>query len=141
MTEFELCRELNKLGFPQKRCDDSWYWLTPELLIKMEDVDSLYLSDKRTTPSYADHLIYYPTIEDFIDHLQEDLQSVSQTVASGWFAYAGSHIAGATLRSGGTSPWLALANVVYAQYLAKTQPNPFDAMASENVQEPKESTV
>ena len=118
MTEFELCRELNKHGFPQIRRDDSWYFIRPDLLVQMNNIDALYGIDKRPPHNFFETAIYYPTIEDFENFLQNDLQSVVQTVRSGWFAYANSTaVPGATVRSGAPTMWLALANVVYAKYL------------------------
>ena len=137
MTEFELCRELNLKGFSQKRRDDGYYFIRPDMLINVKDIDCLYGSDIRPFSNVFEQLIYRPTVEDFEDFLQEDLQQVIQTNASGWFAYANStHGMGITTRSGGETMWLALANVIYARYLEKDQKLPvMDVSESENTVE------
>lgn len=118
MTEFELCRELNKFGFPQTRRDDGYYFVRPDMLINMKDVDCLYGVDKRPFAPLFDNLIFYPQFEDLLNFVQEDLQQVVQTVSSGFFAYINSKkIPGATIRSTGSTAWLALASAIYAWYL------------------------
>lgn len=142
MTPFELCRELNLKGFPQVRKDDSWYYVTPEILVMMRDFDDLKLQDRRTTVDF-DKLIYKPELDDFIEFLGTDLQQVIQTNASGWFAYSNSTVMqGATTRSGGATIWLALANVTLARYLERDMKFPIvDVSESENVQTSQELPV
>lgn len=137
MTVFELCRELNLQGFPQKRNDSAWYFVRPDMMIKMDDVDALYGIDGKPFKDLFDQLIYYPKTADFIEFLGTDFQQLVQSNKSGWFAYSNStHGEGITTRAGGETPWLALANVVYARFLEKTQAMPsIDVSDSENVQE------
>lgn len=136
LTVFELCRELNLNGFPQKKNDSGWYFVTPEVMIMMRDIDELKLIDGRTTIDF-DKLIYYPKEADLREYLGTDFQQLTQTNGSGWFAYANStHGLGITTRSGGETAWLAMANVVYARFLEKNQVfPPMDVSESENVQE------
>lgn len=139
MSVFELCRELNQHGFPQKKNDSGWYFVTPEVMVMMRDVDDLKEIDGRTTIGF-NRLIYYPKTADLMEFLGSDLQQIVQTNQSGWFAYANStHGIGITTRAGGETAWLALANVVLARYLEKDQIMPvLDVSDSENVQESQE---
>lgn len=137
MTVFELCRELNLHGFPQKKNDAGWYFVTPEVMVMMRDIDDLKLTDGKTTIDF-DKLIYYPKEADLREFLGADFQQLTQTVGSGWFAYANStHGEGITTRSQGDTAWLAMANVCLARFLEKDQAMPpmFDVSGSENVQE------
>lgn len=139
MTVFELCRELNLKGFPQKRNDASWYFLRPDMLIKMDDIDALYGIDGKPFKELFDQIIYYPKIADFIEWLGDDFQQLTKTNASGFFAYA-THNAPGTLRSGGVTAWLALANVCYGKLLARDADFPvIDVSESENVTEGTEA--
>lgn len=142
MTEFELCKELNLHGFPQKRKDDAWYYLRPDMLILMRD--SEMLRDESKNMIHVSECIYRPTTDDFIEYLGTDLQNIVQTVRSGWFAYTNSTLGeGVTTRSGGDTPWLALANVVLARYLEKNQQIPVQDPTenSENVHEAEEPPI
>lgn len=134
MTVFELCRELNLKGFPQKREDTAWYFVRPDMMLKFGDVDTLKGTDGRSMISFNE-LIYYPKTADFIEWLGNDFQQLTKTNASGFFAYA-THNAPGTLRSGGTTAWLALANVCYGKLLARDVDFPvIDVSESENVKE------
>lgn len=142
MNVFELSRELNLLGFPQKKNDAGWYFVTPEVMIMMRDIDNLKLIDGRTTIDF-DKLIYYPKEADLREFLGDDFQQLIRTERSGWFAYANStHGEGITTRSGGETAWLAMANVVYARFLEKNQAFPImDVSESENVTEGTEPPI
>lgn len=66
-----------------------------------------------------------PTTDDFIEFLGADFQQLAQTARSGWFAYTNSTLGqGITTRAGGETPWLALANVVWARFLEKNMSKP-----------------
>lgn len=140
MIEFELCRELQKYGFPQKRFDEAYYFVRPDLLVRMDNIDMLksYSGGRYCSfePANISELIYMPHVEDFVEFLGVDLQNVVQTIRSGWFAYTNSTLGeGITTRSGGADMWLALANVCLARFMEKNQQIPVVLPESENVQE------
>lgn len=122
MTEFELSRELNKLGFPQSRRDDAWYWLRPDMLIPITEKDSLYGVDKRPFDLMFENLIYYPLEADFLSYLGANFQGINHMEEDGlYYAYVNGLAEGDNLRSSGTTPWLALATVTFAKMLSYTQ--------------------
>lgn len=155
MTEFELCRELNRFGFPQKRRDDAWYFLRPDMLISITSIDSLYGVDKRPygyssmkvesgtygpigTPraSIFEQLIYYPTLEDFQEYLGGTLQNVVLSETSFFIAYINGIHEGETIRANGVTMWKALASAIYAKMLAKNGAMPpINPDESENAQD------
>lgn len=124
MNVFELCRDLNKYGFPQKRHDEAYYYTRPDMLVRMDNMDALRTDDKKIT-FYISELVYHPELQDFFDFLGTDFQQLTRTNASGWFAYTNSMLGeGITTRSGGVTPWLALANVCLARFLEANQKFP-----------------
>lgn len=135
MSVFELCRELNLKGFPQKRHDEAYYFIRPDVTFRMDNSDVLRDGNSKI-PSSISECIYKPTIEDFVEYLGMDLQNVVQSVRSGWFAYTNSTLGiGITTRAGGDTMWLALANVVLARYLEKDTQIPVSIPESDNVQD------
>lgn len=135
MTEFELCRELHKYGFPAKHHDEAFYYIRPDVLFRQDNADCLKAEDKRTTLNLQE-CIYLPSTDDFVDFLGSALQQVIQTERSGWFAYTWSTLGeGITTRSGGTTMWLALANVCLARFMEKNHQIPMEVPESDNVQE------
>jgi len=139
MSVFELCRELHLKGFPQQRFDEAYYYIRPDLIVRMDNLDALKTpigESRYASDANISEFIYAPRIEDFIEYLGMDLQNVVQTVRSGWFAYTNSTLGeGITTRSGGTTMWLALANVILARYLEKDKQIPVSIPDSENVQD------
>lgn len=61
------------------------------------------------------------TTDGMIAHLGQNLQQITQTNESGWFAYCNSHLPGVTTRSPGQTMRLALLNVCYALEMGKIQ--------------------
>lgn len=138
MSAFELCRELNKHGFPQHRRDDGYYWIRPDMVINVKDVDCLYGEDMRPVENVYENLIYYPSTTDFLNFLGKDFQQVINTIASGIWAYANGYEEDESIRSQGATVWHALANVVYSRFVdAQNRQNvvltPTQVEASENV--------
>lgn len=68
--------------------------------------------DKLKIPTDTDGMIAF---------LGWELQQITQTNKSGWFAYASSHLPGITTRSQGDTMRLALLNVCYALAIGKEQ--------------------
>lgn len=141
INDFELCRDLHVKGFPQRRSDQALYYIRPDLLVHMIDNDVFYGEDGKSQYNFFETAIYRPELQDFIDFLGSDLQQVTQTVRSGWFAYTNSTKGeGITTRSGGISAWQALANVVLARYLERDIAFPImDMLESENSHEDDEN--
>lgn len=61
------------------------------------------------------------TTDGMTAHLGSNLQQITQTNGSGWFAYCNSHLPGVTTRSHGDTMRLALLNVCYALEMGKIQ--------------------
>lgn len=90
MNLFKTCLKLQELGFPPTRRDDSWYFVRPDMLIRMTEVNTLYGVDRRPfgydgEKSLFNELVYYPSIFE-LETAAKPTQIV-YTVASGVIAY------------------------------------------------------
>lgn len=90
MGVFETCKRLQELGFPQIRRDDSWYFVRPDMLIPMTEVDCLYGTDRRPfgyngEKSLFNELIYFPQEKEL--ELAAKPTQIVYSVGSGVFAY------------------------------------------------------
>lgn len=136
LSVFELCRELHKYGFPQEHYDEAFYYVRPDVIVRMDNLDSLLEFEEPHRSVGISQLIYMPRLGDFIEYLGTALQQVIQTERSGWFAYTWSTLGeGITTRSGGDTMWLALANVCLARFHEKDQQIPVVIPESDNVQD------
>lgn len=101
---FECCKEMDKLGFPQERRDDSWFYVRPDMMIRMMDMEYLKDVDGYSFESF-DQLIYQPTLQDLINALQPN--NIDFSVNSG--IYVGTTYGNQEFRTNGETIWLALA--------------------------------
>ena len=122
MEPFRTCLKLQELGFPQIRRDDSWYFIRPDMLIPLTEVNVIYGTDRRPygydgARSLFNELVYYPSLEE-LNIIVKPTQLV-HSVKSGWMAYIDEpdqETQGITSKIGrGDTQWTALADL-YIKY-------------------------
>jgi hypothetical protein len=90
MEQYKVCQRLQELGFPQLRRDDSWYFVRPDMLIPLPEINALYGIDRRPfgyngEKSLFNELIYFPQEKEL--ELAAKPTQIVYTVSSGVMAY------------------------------------------------------
>lgn len=113
---FEVCVKLSENNFPQSRKDDAYYFVRPDMLVRMDQFGALRDIDKIMGFGKGDmfgKLIYYPTLDELIA-VTKPTQLIL-TVDSGWWAYQDTLPTdsdfGVSHRQTGDNLWFAVANL------------------------------
>lgn len=78
MLNYEKCKMLKELGFPQKKYRYAKYYLTPELVIDFETAHDVFDNNRKVNDIYEEidwtlNLVYIPTLEDLIGEQSYEL--------------------------------------------------------------------
>ncbi len=87
---YKVCIKLQELGFPQIRRDDSWYFVRPDMLIPLTEVNILYGVDRRPygydgERSLFNELVYFPSEKEL--EIASKPTQIVYTQRSGVMAY------------------------------------------------------
>lgn len=108
---FDVCLELNQLAFPVSRRDDALYYLRPDMCIRQRDFDVIRGENSLAMTPNTQELVYIPTMNDLF-HATPDLEQLTKTNSSGWFAYTNvqPEESAQLIKGNGATPWFALAD-------------------------------
>lgn len=115
---YDYCLDLKKNGIQQSRNDDAFYFVTPEILIRIRDIDSLHKVDKtRDWENLFEKLVYYPTEADLLDYLGSDLQQIQRMSDFTFFSYVEPDYADQeAYRGRGDTVWASLVTVIMERF-------------------------
>ena len=112
---FDICLELKKNNFYQVRGPNSFYYITPTILMRMDELSDL----RNPTTKFSDfefpQLILQPTIEELL--LQIEVTQIQKLVSGGFMAYQ-DNIEGMSYRAQGETIWMAIANLFITKKVA-----------------------
>lgn len=120
-TVYDVCVDLKRNGIEQSRKDDAFYFVTPDILVRIQDIDSLHKPDKtRDWEDLFEKLVYYPTTQDLIGYIGSDLQQIQRLSDFTLFAYVEPDTSEQeAFRGRGNSIWEALATVAMTRFEAR----------------------
>lgn len=107
---FDVCLKLNKLAFQPSRRDDALFYLRPDCCIQQKDFDAIRNEWGRSLMPNIKELPYIPTEADLFHALSSDLNQLTLTNTSGWFAYTNvqAEEKAPLIRGQGETPWFAM---------------------------------
>lgn len=107
---FDVCLKMNKLAFQPSRRDDALFYLRPDCCIQQKDFDAIRNEWGRPFMPNIKELPYIPTESDLFYALSSDLNQLTLTNTSGWFAYTNIILDDGPIRGQGETPWFAMAD-------------------------------
>jgi hypothetical protein len=107
---FDMCVKLKECGLYQSRKPDAYYYVTPNIVVRMDDLSDLRNPYSHFSDFVFQDIIFQPKLEDLFDCV--DVNQLNRTVTSGWMAYQDNPGEGAVnFRGQGETIWLAVAKL------------------------------
>ncbi len=107
---FDKCVQLKDAGLYQSRKPDDYYYVTPKIVVSMDDLSNLKNPDSHFSDFNFQNIIFQPRLENLFDNVS--VNQIVKTVNSGWMVYQDNVGEGAVnFRSQGDTMWLSVANL------------------------------
>ncbi len=105
---FETCSKLKDNGLYQFRRPNSYYYVTPKIVIRMDEMSDLRSAYNHFSEFEFTDLILQPTLEELLESVQ--ITQIIKLVGGGYVAYQ-DNSEGASFKTQGDTIWLAIANL------------------------------
>ena len=105
---FDTCVKLKDAGLYQSRRPDDYYYITPEVVVRMDDLSDLRNPYSHFSDFNFQNIVFQPSLNDLLFNVQ--VSQLVKTVDSAWIAYQ-DNSEGKSYRAQGNTPWLAIADL------------------------------